>query len=68
MAEVVGNHARDVREHRHEREPLAGGKVLKRGAAVRLPLLAGPVRLFGVGERLLFELARKSVLAQPAGA
>ena len=48
--------------------PLARGKVLERGAAVRLPLLTGPVRLLCVGERLLFELAWEAVLAQPAGA
>jgi hypothetical protein len=68
VAEVVGDDARDVREHRHEREPLASGKVLERGAAVRLPLVTGCVRLLGVGERLLFELARETVLVQPAAA
>ena len=60
--------ARDVREHRHQREALAGRKVLERGATVRLPLLTGPVRILGVGARLLFEFPRKPVLAQPAGA
>ena len=64
----MGDDARDVREHPHQREALAGGKVLERGATVRLPLLTGPVRILGVGARLLFELPGKAVLAQPAGA
>ena len=64
----MGDDARDVREHRHERKPLARGKVLEHGATVRLPLLTGLVRVLGVGERLLFELAGEAVLAQPAGA
>src|SRR5437763_8086394 len=68
LSKVVGDDARDVREHRHERKPLARGKVLERGATVRLPLLTGPVGVLGVGERLLFELPREAVLAQPAGA
>ena len=66
MAQVVGDDATDVREDRDEGEPLPGGKVLERGAPVRVPLLTGSVHLFGPGECLLLELVGAAVLAEPA--